>query len=108
MLKSAVWIMAFSRNLDLRFDVKAHQYDSTECFLQKTLAEWELWTLISANIDFKEGGISPWQDGKDTSGMLELVHTLQDSGTQSGKARCLWRLWIECQREEYKPLLAHI
>ena len=73
MLKSAVWIMAFSRNLDLGFDVKAHQYDSTECFLQKTLAEWELWTLISANIDFKEGGISPWQDGRDTSGMLELV-----------------------------------
>lgn len=53
--------------------MKAHQYDSTEYFLQRMLEEWELWTLISANIDFKDGGISPWQDGKDTSGMLELV-----------------------------------
>lgn len=99
--------------------MKAHQCDSTDYFLQKTLAEWEIWTLTAANIDFKEGGISSWQDGKDTSGMLELVgrpvtimasqsHTCQDGGTESGKARCLWRLWIECQREEYKPLLAHI
>ena len=35
--------------------MKSHQYDSTEYFLQKTLAEWEIWTLVSANIDFKEG-----------------------------------------------------
>lgn len=53
--------------------MKAHQYDSTEYFLQKTLAEWEIWSLTAANVDFKEGEISSWQDRKDTSGMLELV-----------------------------------
>lgn len=62
-----------SRSVELCSDVKAHPCDSTEYFLQKTLAEWEIWTLTVANIDFKEGGISSWQDGKDTSGMLELV-----------------------------------
>lgn len=68
--------------------MKAHQYDSTECFLQKTLAEWELWTLISANIDFKEGGISPGRDGKDTSGMLELSsHPFRTVEHKVGKSK---------------------